>query len=194
MLYLRYLLRKKHSKGHGIHSPFAFDLITNVLYSPYIYYAFTDIPNLLPDTIIQSKREKRFNRTSFCLINHFKALNILEINPGDGINTLYIKSPISNINYSSLPNIGILNSVEDRKFDAIFINLNGDENSDNYIETLLNISHQETFWVINPIKTKVSKQFCELIVKHERVTITFDISDSLIAFLRSSFYKHHYFV
>lgn len=95
----RRLLRLKQSKGHGVHSPFAFDLITNVLCSPYKYYAFEDIDKhiwrnealfkkkgLDPDVIT------RFNYTTFRLINHFKPENVLEINPGTGVNSLFIVS------------------------------------------------------------------------------------------------------
>ena len=209
MRLFRLLLRKKQSKGHGIHSPFAFDIITNVLNSPYSYYAFTDIPESFPYSKGESKKIKKFNHLSFRLVNHFKATNILEINPGNGFNTLYIKSPSSKINYKSISGKGSLvnaaeeNTAEDResdvsatkqKYDAIFININEDESSIPSIKWLLDISHVNTFWVINPINTKHSKQFCHLIVNHDSVTISFDTNNTLVVFLRKSYHKHHYFV
>ena len=229
MRLFRLLLRKKQSKGHGIHSPFAFDIITNVLNSPYSYYAFTDIPESFPYSKGRSNKIKKFNHLSFRLVNHFKAINILEINPENGFNTSYIKSPSSKINYKSISGIGsfenaneengsTLNSVNvyasevsatgmnvvevsesevsetELNYDAIFININEDENSIPPIEWLLNISHENTFWVINPINTKYSKHFYQLIVNHESVTMSFDINTTLVVFLRQSYYKHHYFV
>ncbi|MBF6597445.1 MAG: hypothetical protein ITF98_04380 [Fermentimonas sp.] len=243
MRLFRLLLRKKQSKGHGIHSPFAFDIITNILNSPYSYYAFTDIPdslhyspdcppyssNGLPNSKEESKKIKKLNHISFRLVNHFKATNILEINPGKGINTLYIKAPSSKINYNSISGIDSFvnsliieaegvnagrvdtaklnatdinvakDSVEELfatkiKYDAIFININEDENSIPSIEWLLDISHENTFWVINPININQSKHFCQLIVNHERVTVTFDTNNTLIVFFRQSYHKHHYFV
>jgi hypothetical protein len=194
MRLFKFLLRAKQSKGHGIHSPFAFEIITNVLNSPYSYYAFTDIPDNLPYYAVQSKRIKKFNHLSFRLVNYCKATNILEINPGDGYNTLYIKSPSSKINYHSISNIGLYENIANHKFDAIFINIDGEAESIPSIDLLLDISHENTFWVINPINTKQSKQFCKLIVNHDSVTVSFDMNDTLIAFLRKSYYKHHYFV
>lgn len=224
MRLFRLLLRKKQSKGHGIHSPFAFEIITNVLNSPYSYYAFTDIPDSFPYSQGESKKTKKFNHLSFRLVNHFKARNILEINPGNGFNTSYIKSPSSKINYKSISGKGTLvNAAEEstsgvgivgvtpeetnkaegsesdviatkQKYDAIFININEDENSIPAIECLLDNSHENAFWVINPINTKQSKQFCQLIVNHESVTVSFDTNNTLVVFLKKSYHKHHYFV
>ena len=194
MRLFRLLKRRKQSKGHGIHSPFAFDIITSVLNSPYTYYAFTDIPDSFPYSKGQSKKLKKFHHLSFRLINHFRAQNILEINPGDGLNTLYIKSPSSKINYKSISDINSFVNDGNIKFDAIFININGDKTTVPSIVMLLDISHDNTFWVINPINTKESKQFSQLIVNHESITVSFDMSHTLIAFLRKSYYKHHYFI
>ena len=229
MRLFRLLLRKKQSKGHGIHSPFAFDIITNVLNSPYSYYAFTDIPDSFPYSKGETKKIKKFNHLSFRLVNHFKATNILEINPGNGFNTLYIKSPSSKINFKSISGKGSsiivadVNKTEEstpdvsavevtfgetnkaegsesdmvatkQKYDAVFINLNEDEHSIPSIKWLFGISHENTFWVINPINKKHSKQFCQLIVNPESVTVAFDTNNTLVVFLRKAYHKHHYFV
>jgi hypothetical protein len=213
MRLFRLLLRKKQSKGHGIHSPFAFDIITNVLNSPYSYYAFTDIPESFPYSKGRSNKIKKFNHLSFRLVNHFKAINILEINPENGFNTSYIKSPSSKINYKSISGIGsfenaneengsTLNSVNVYASEVSATGVNVVEVSESEvsetelppIEWLLNISHENTFWVINPINTKYSKHFYQLIVNHESVTMSFDINTTLVVFLRQSYYKHHYFV
>ncbi len=193
MRLFRLLLRKKQSKGHSIHSPFAFDLITNVLYSPYSYYAFNDIPAKFPFLPQPSKNVVKFNHVSFRLINYFKVKNILEVNPGNGLNSLYIKSPSSKIEYSSVNDIDEIENFASRKFDAIFINIDN-KNCFPPIESLLKLSSENTFWVINPIDSKESKQFCKSIVNHEKVTVSFDMSDTLIVFFRHSYYKQHYLV
>ncbi len=40
---LVWLSRFRHRRGYGVHSPFAFDLITQVLYSPGEYYAYSTL-------------------------------------------------------------------------------------------------------------------------------------------------------
>ena len=41
--YIRYLLTASNSKGHGVHSPFVFELITKVLNDDRKYYAYEQI-------------------------------------------------------------------------------------------------------------------------------------------------------
>lgn len=38
-----WLLRVRHRKGYGVHSPFAFDFVTDVLYNGGHYYAYRDM-------------------------------------------------------------------------------------------------------------------------------------------------------
>ncbi len=45
---LVWLWRFPHRKGYGIHSPFAFSLVTQVLYSPGRYYAYDWLDELMP--------------------------------------------------------------------------------------------------------------------------------------------------
>ncbi len=41
--YLHYLVGARHRKGYGLHSPFVFNLVREVFYCYYPYYAFEDI-------------------------------------------------------------------------------------------------------------------------------------------------------
>ena len=43
-----WLCRVRHRRGYGIHSPFAFALVTQVLYSPGEYYAYSWLARLHP--------------------------------------------------------------------------------------------------------------------------------------------------
>lgn len=87
---LRWFKRKKQSRGHGVHSPFAFELITKVLRSPHAYYAFSDIPVMLRERGLDPGLVTPLNHLSFRLLRHFNPRHILEINPGKGINTLFL--------------------------------------------------------------------------------------------------------
>src|SRR5690554_6156087 len=214
MRLFRLLVRRLQSKGHGIHSPFAFDVITNILNSPYSYYIFTDIPE-----------QSRFNRLSFRLVNHLKPKSIIEVNPGNGFNTHFITAPSSKIKYESInidflrkrgeanefpsdsnESVGeyeIISKYKNKKFDAIFINLhviNNERFKENetyskpLLELLIKLSHENSFWIINPINTKQTKQFWQAIVNDKRISVTFDIKDTGVVFLRFMYYKQHYYI
>lgn len=214
--FVRRWLRHKQSRGHGIHSPFAFDLITNVIYDKHVYYAFHDIHQMLVDHNLESFASPRFNHLSFRLVNHFKSKNILEINSLKGINTCYLTAPASDIRCTCVEEereaVGIANTLmatigrpieitsslplpHQQQYDAIFINLNDNKKIENLsLEHLLQISHAHTYWFIYPLKSRNSKQFWRNIVNDERITITFDRKDAGIAFLSPTGRKTHYWV
>lgn len=209
----RWFLRKRQSAGHGIHSPFAFNLITNAISSPHSFYAFFDIPEILTQKGVDPYLITGFNRLSFRLVHYFHARDILEINSGNGINTLFLTAPSSHIHCTCVEKDGekaataenllkgtgrkwemvpSLSVCGGKSYDAIFINLSNRYIPD--IRTLINLSHHNTFWVFYPIKKGSSKQFWNEIVHDVSIRVTFDRKDTGIVFLRPDLYKEHYFV
>lgn len=208
-----WLLRKRQSKGYGIHSPFAFDLITNVIYSPHHFYAFFDIWETLSQNDISPEYITRFNYLSFRLVHYLQAENILEINSGIGINSLFLTALSSRIHCKCLEvetekiavagrlqeqtdrkwkMISSLSDCEGETYDAIFVDLQGSCIPD--IQTLLEMSHSNTFWVFGAIKKGIGKQFWNKIVLDERTRMTFDLKDTGIVFLRPDLSKANYLV
>lgn len=208
-----WLLRKIQSKGYGVHSPFAFDLITNVIHSSYSFYAFSDIR----ETVLKSRLDPYsitgFNRLSFRLVHYLQAEKILEINSGNGINTLFLTTPSSRIHCWCVEEnsekivlamrllrktgrrcqiVKSLSDCEIVRYDAIFINLTGSYIPD--IHTLMELSSPDAFWVLHPIKKRTGKQFWNEIVHDVKVRVTVDLGDTGIAFLRPDLHKENYLV
>jgi len=86
----------------------------------------------------------------------------------------------------------LLPAGEEKRYDAIFVNLN--EKNQLTIETLMELSHENSFWVFYPLNSRWSKQYWHNIVKDERARITFDMRERGIVFLRFSPCKLNYFV
>lgn len=92
-------LRKRH--GHGVHSPFAYRLITRVIEERFHYYCYQEIETIrqrmlkgrLTRTQLRLRKEMNFKRASllFRLVNHFKPTTILELGSAWGISTLYMQ-------------------------------------------------------------------------------------------------------
>lgn len=108
----------RHSKGHGIHSPFVFNLITKVIRERGSFYRFKDIellrkrllqnetPIFYTDTGRKIKQRKstiaevvrreaiqpKTGALLFRLTNYFKAEHILHIGSSMGLSTLYMTS------------------------------------------------------------------------------------------------------
>lgn len=210
----RWLLRKKQAKGYGVHSPFAYNLITNVIYSPYSFYAFSDIYGIVSQHNINPEESiTTYNHLSFRLIHYLQAKDILEVNSGIGINTLFLVAPSKHISCICVEEdrekyfvaadlqrqrgvkIGFVSSLSEcqgERFDAIFINFERGYIPD--METLTELSHSGTFWVLHPIKKGRGKQFWHKIVHDLRARMTFDVKDTGIVFLRPDFHKENYLV
>lgn len=209
------LQRKLQSKGHGVHSPFAFDLITKVIYSPHSFYAFSDITLFLSENGLESRLDTSFHHLSFRLVYHLTPKSILEINSGIGINTLFIReaSPcafcccyepnekmanealllLRKMEEIPVPKIGSsFSTCRVENYDAIFVSVIDDQIPD--IDMLLEISAPTAFWVIYPIKKRRGKHFWNRIVHDERIRITFDMKTIGIAFLDPDYHKVHYLI
>ena len=178
------LLRKWRAKGHGIHSPFAYSLITNVIHSPHRYYAFSDLEEMFPESVLQNKSTMAFHRLSFRLAHHFKVTRVLEIGATDGVNATFIEATGKETCCTSVIN-------KDDTFDAIFIYTNNDDELPN-VETLLSLSHDDTFWVVRSIINRQGKQFWRNIIADERVRATFDVTETGIIFLQPMLHKLNY--
>jgi predicted O-methyltransferase YrrM len=119
--FVYYKIFSKHRKGFGIHSPFVFEFITEVLYSKSHYYAFDKINELrlkllsskhvlqVQDLGAGSKKFRTSNRKLrdiarfsgiskkngemlFSIIQKYQAKTILELGTSIGLGTLYLAS------------------------------------------------------------------------------------------------------
>src|ERR1700709_884667 len=53
--YLKYYLTASNGKGHGVHSPFVFDFIINVLNDKRNFYAYSDLERLRNNLLSNKK-------------------------------------------------------------------------------------------------------------------------------------------
>ena len=119
--YLRYYITASNGKGHGVHSPFVFDLITKVFNDDGHYYCYETIELLRKqlmtnNTILtiedfgagsrvsaqkqrsvsfiakSSLKPRKFSTLFFRLVNYFQPNNIIELGTSLGITTAYMAS------------------------------------------------------------------------------------------------------
>ncbi len=120
--YIQYLIKPNHWKGYGIHSPFIFDLVSELTQNKYHYYNFNNIEAwrkslLKSKEIIKfsdlgagSKKFKnnsrkvsdivrynaiptKYGRLLFRLVCCYKPQTIIELGTSTGISTLYLGLP-----------------------------------------------------------------------------------------------------
>lgn len=93
--------RMRQAWGFGIHSPFAFRLITKVIREKARYYAYDDVETIARAHVVdvlqrQQKRQRKLisksrGRLLFRLTNFFRPDDILEIGSSWGISSLYLR-------------------------------------------------------------------------------------------------------
>jgi predicted O-methyltransferase YrrM len=117
--YLNYYFTASNGKGHGTHSPFVFDFITQVLNNRNHYYAYDSVEALreklkLNKEIIQvedmgagsgstksntrsiasiakhAAKPKKYGQLLFRIVNHYQPSTILELGTSLGITTSYL--------------------------------------------------------------------------------------------------------
>lgn len=145
--YLKYLFEAKHVKGHGVHSPFAFDLISNICEEKNPYYIFSQIESLREKYLKNkssiyvedygmgesgskkvsaiakySLKKKKHAQLLFRLANYAKPLNILELGTSLGITTAYLASSNQNIKCYSFEGCANILSLAKETLDTLHIN------------------------------------------------------------------------
>jgi len=117
--YLKYLIKSKHYKGHGIHSPFLYDFLMKVVFSnkkgpliKQVNTAFKEYRNnktyidvedygagsqiytgnrrKIKDIVKSSSTKKKYGKLLFRLVDYYSPQNILEIGTSLGVGTLYL--------------------------------------------------------------------------------------------------------
>jgi len=119
--YLNYYITSSNGKGHGIHSPFVFDFVINVLNDKRSYHAYRDIENLrkalLQDSQIievqdmgagsingsakqrsvssiarSAAKPKKLAQLLYRIVNYYHPGNIIELGTSLGISSAYLSA------------------------------------------------------------------------------------------------------
>ncbi|MFT3747592.1 MAG: class I SAM-dependent methyltransferase [Agriterribacter sp.] len=119
--YVHYYITAANGKGHGVHSPFVFDFITNVLNDRRNFYAFSNIEYMrgqwlhsddvievqdlgAGSSVMQQKKRKisdiakwslksrKYAQLLFRMVNYYQPKTIIELGTSLGITTAYLAS------------------------------------------------------------------------------------------------------
>ncbi|MCY7422425.1 MAG: class I SAM-dependent methyltransferase [Chitinophagaceae bacterium] len=119
--YIRYFLFASNGKGHGVHSPFVFDFIKNVLNDKRQFYAYESVEGvrkqmITNDTVVTitdygagstvsksnerkvnsiaraSLKPAKYGQLLFRIANYYKSKTIVELGTSLGVTTAYLAS------------------------------------------------------------------------------------------------------
>lgn len=186
-----WILRFRNRCGYGVHSPFAFNFITGVVYEKGTYYAYDSLKRThakyLPSFM---SREIKQLRLLFRLSNyaHPRYLFVWQATPTE---EAYLQAGCTSARIMRVSSDkGI---PADTEVDMCYVALG--EGFEGILPSLLARTHSRSIWVISGIYSNAARkhlwrQLCE----DGHVGVTFDLYDYGIAFFDRSLNKQHYVV
>ena len=190
------LKRIRYRKGYGVHSPFAFRLITEIIFESYPYYGYAEIqktPALLGRENINLST--KVLKLIFRLVNWRQPSSILEIGATSNLKIavtqakknaqlVYSETIISALNTKHLPS------------DLVFINHNKtSETLKESKEKIFQLIHSGSLLVISGIGySNEMKELWKSIQQDERAGITFDLYEVGLVFFDLEKNKQDYTV
>lgn len=212
---LKLLYKIRHHRGHGIHSPFVFNLINKVIEEKTPYHAYDDIQSYLENVADVDYSQRKYNLLSFRMVNYFEAKRILEIGSGTGINTIYLTAPSCKIECNCVEtseekgdkaqkiykgwerNITLytkgLPALEEKQ-DCVFIDLSNCKSlDDNLVNYVSNLIHERTFIIVKDIRTNKRHQVLwKSIIDMESRTAVLDLFNLGVVFFDRKLYRWNY--
>lgn len=193
-----WLSRFRYRCGYGVHSPFAFSLITDVVYEKRPYYAYQSLKEEQKKMVKEHgwpKGTQKVNRFLFRLVNRVQPTTIVEVGR-PSVASLYLQSAKPSADYLFASDLSELFLDADTPID--FLYLNDFRNPDLMEETFRICASRTTprsVFVIHGIcYTKAMKTLWKSLQADERVGITFDLYDVGLLFFDKTKIKQHYTV
>ena len=194
--FLKYLFVSKTK--YRVHSPFVYDLVTNVLNDKSHRQEYDKIRNLYTSTI-NSKHLKLIYR----IINRYKSKNILEIGNSNLLDCTFLcniqwKANVffSNVEINEISEIKTQNNIQSESFDFAFYNL---KNNDNFtlseFMNHLKYFHNNSIVAINNIhQTREIEEVWRKIITQKEVTISIDLFFIGLVFFRKEQVKENFII
>lgn len=184
-------LRIRNRCGYGVHSPFAFNLITHIIYEKTPYYSY----KTLNDEIKEKKNNylkgwndnsKKVNRLLFRLVNHLQPNTIVSFGSSLSSSSLYLQAGNKKANFYFRNDFNALPSIID--FLYIYEVL-----TESQINKLISAIPSHGICIVKGIySSREMKEMWKYLKNNEHVGITFDLYDIGILFFDKSKIKQHY--
>lgn len=195
-----WLRRFRHRRGYGVHSPFAFNFITNVIYERTPYYKY--------DELLVSQKEQarqkdcgwdyetgKVKRLLFRVVNYCQPVTIVDAGCLSA-SSLYLKAAKEGVDYTAAADLSELFLEAEVPVDFLYVH---DYRRPEFVEEVFNLcasrSTQRSVFVVEGIRyTPSMMALWKRLVRHERAGITFDLYDLGIVFFDKTKNKQDYIV
>lgn len=191
-----WIKRFRNRCGYGVHSPFAFDFITNVVYEKTPYYAYYELKQKVEAREVAFKRDsEKTNRLLFRLVNRMQPGVIIDA--GDcSLSALYLQHAKKDAGYLSMSSLPDFFPEKTDKADFLYLHKYADVKFvREVLSSFLPRAHSKSLFVIEGIHySREMKALWRNVLEDERVSLTFDLYDLGILFFDKRKFKQHYVV
>ncbi len=195
-----WLYRFRHRCGYGVHSPFAFNLITHVIYETTPYYKYkelaTEQKKLAPQRGRTWSRESvKVKQLLFRLVNYVQPGTIVDAGL-PAASSLYLKAGKEGADYTAVSDLSELFLESGVSVDFLYLH---DYRRPEFVEEVLRIcisrAASTSVFVIEGIHyTSQMRAVWKRIRLHEKAGVTFDLYDLGIVFFDKTKIKQDYIV
>ncbi|WP_294627948.1 hypothetical protein [uncultured Bacteroides sp.] len=193
-----WLSRFRYRCGYGVHSPFAFSLITDVIYEKRAYYAYASLKKMQKKRVGEhgyGEGTQKVNRFLFRLVNRMQPAFMLEAGCLSAT-SLYLQAAKPSAGYLFISDLSDLHLSEHVPIDFLYLN---DYRHPELLEDIFGacvrrVTRQSVFVVHGICYSKEMKAFWKRLQEDERVGITFDLYDLGLLFFDKTKIKQHYIV
>ena len=193
-----WLCRFRYRSGYGVHSPFAFRLITEVIHQEWPYYAYTA---LMLEEKKRAARESaewlreplRVKRLLFRLANEVQADYLLDAGPS-AASALYLQAARRKARYRQVSSADALSLPPEEPLHLLYLH---DADHPKWVERAFHhyASHAlpRSLFIVEGIGyTAAMQALWQRMQQDDRVGITFDLFDVGLIFFDRRMNKQHY--
>lgn len=195
-----WLLRFRHRCGYGVHSPFAFNLITQVIYESTPYYKYKDLAAEEKQLAGQKDKcwkyeSKKVKRLLFRLVNYVQPATVVDAGTL-AASALYLKAGRERADYTSASELSELFLESGVPVDFLYLH---DYRHPEFMEEVFRICAARTtdksVFVIEGIRySRRMRALWRRMQQDEGAGITFDLYDLGIIFFDKTKIKQDYIV
>jgi predicted O-methyltransferase YrrM len=146
--YLHYYLTASNGKGHGIHSPFVFDFIKNVLNDNRNFYSYQQIENLrghllknekiievedfgagsaisktnkrtVSEIVKSAAKSEKSGKLLFRVVNYYQPKTMIELGTSAGLSSVYLASSLPNSKLITIEGSAAISEIAKNNFSAL---------------------------------------------------------------------------
>ena len=195
-----WLCRFRHRCGYGVHSPFAFNFITHVIYETTPYYKYSDLAAEQKRLAPQKDRTWNYEplkvkKLLFRLVNYAQPRTIVDAGM-PAASSLYLKAGKEGADYTAASDLSGLFLESGMPVDFLYVH---DYRRPEFVEEVLRVCMGRvtgaSVFVVEGIRyTPQMRAVWKRVSRHEKAGITFDLYDLGIVFFDKTKIKQDYIV